>query len=127
MNVLSRTRFFLLVTVLSCFLGLSMASAQSYVWDSPEGQACFETWISDFTSTLNGFNGDECFNRLKPFGFSEYGHFLTSQVVSYRAPDDWETLFESNRYKRLWSPQNLSYVERPFREVAGFRFNKIIT
>ena len=86
--------------------GLSTSLAQSYVWDHPEGQACFEEWMIVFTSTLNGYDGNAQFNQLKPWSFSPYGHGINSSLVDYREPDDWFGYLEENKYKFMWGPWN---------------------
>jgi hypothetical protein len=42
-------------------------------WQTPEGRACIEKWISAAMAKLNAYDGSEDFNARKPWRINQYG------------------------------------------------------
>ena len=41
-------------------------------WETPTSIACFEEWIHLAMSRLNAYDGDDVFNRRKPWWINQY-------------------------------------------------------
>jgi len=67
-------------------------------WDTPHGQACFESWIRESMSRMNAYNGDEEFNARKPWSINKYGLLQAKGIGSVGAPED----FHDHNYNRYW-------------------------
>ncbi len=59
----------------------------------PAVQKCIQQWL-DIAVALRNQNQPE----LGPWSISRYGHWLNRQVVSFQAPDEWETKYHSSKY-----------------------------
>ena len=125
MNLLLYTSYRKLISFIAVVLTVLMASqislSQNYVWDDPEGQACFESWMTEFTTTLNQHNGNANFNQLKPWSFTQYGHKRNNTLTDFKKPDDWDGYYESNKYKFLWAPWNNEDLGATYK-IAGESF-----
>ena len=42
-------------------------------WETPEGRACIDRWVTDSMSRLNRYQGNAQFNSRKPWSINKYG------------------------------------------------------
>lgn len=87
-------------------------------WDTPQGQACFERWISEAMSRLNAYNGSSEFNARKPWRINKYGLLEGSRPggpYSPYAPDNFR-FYNNNKYWYMWdivgynNPSNANWI-----------------
>jgi hypothetical protein len=80
-------------------------------WDTPQGQACFERWISEAMSRLNAYKGSSEFNARKPWSINKYGVLEGRPPFgphSVYAPDDFR-FHNNNKYWWMWDNYPPSY------------------
>lgn len=78
-------------------------------WETPEGQACFERWISVAMGKLNAYKGNAEFNGRKPWSINnKYGTLEGSPhgPHSVSMPDD----FPFHNYNKYWWMWDHYYV-----------------
>lgn len=104
MNIKSKV----LLLVFLFFIGTTCQEAEaqsSNPWDTPQGQACFERWISESMALLNSYDGTEEFNGRKPWSINRYGLLEGNPLygpMSVAAPDDFH-YYDNNRYWWMWA------------------------
>lgn len=95
----------LLIVSMSFALNLPITSAQgANPWETPQGQACFERWITESMAKLNAYNGNAEFNGRKPWSINKYGVLEGRPGVgptSVGAPDNFPQ-YNNNKYWWMW-------------------------
>lgn len=95
----------LLIVSVSFALTLPVTSAQgANPWETPQGQACFERWITESMAKLNAYNGGAEFNGRKPWSINKYGVLEGRPGVgptSSGAPDNFPQ-YNNNKYWYMW-------------------------
>ena len=66
-------------------------------WKQPAVIACIERWLRMQIDELNRTRPG-----LAPWWVDQYGHLRNKAVIDARAPDDWISRWEGDRYKRIW-------------------------
>ncbi|MEZ4520176.1 MAG: cohesin domain-containing protein [Thermomicrobiales bacterium] len=101
----------LLLSVLAIIRTPAVAQGNPPPWETPEGIACFERWISEVERILNAYDGTDQFNARKPWSINEYGLVEGNPQfgpTSVAAPDNfWR--YDNNRYWWIWDHYNVSY------------------
>lgn len=102
----TRTFWCLLLVFGAVLFGLSrLARTQNAnPWDTPQGQACFERWISEAMGKLNAYNGRDEFNGRKPWSINKYGILEGNPRTGPRsvyAPDNFRD-YNNNKYWYMW-------------------------
>ncbi len=97
---------FLLITLVASTLTVKKADAQApNPWETPQGQACFEQWISVSMGKLNAYNGGSEHNGRKPWSINRYGVLEGRPGVgptSVSAPDNFSSQYNNNKYWYMW-------------------------
>jgi len=114
MQSISKFRLTVLWTIicLSIFLFIVPNSAQAKKvfipeakpWETPEGRACFEQWISEAMAKMNAYNGSDDYNARKLWRINRYGILEGNPKygpTSVYAPDNWSQ-YNGNRYWYMW-------------------------
>jgi LCCL domain/Cohesin domain len=98
-------RWLLAITLLAMMPLVNIVHAQGpNPWDTPQGQSCFEQWISVSMSKLNAYDGSADFNGRKPWSINRYGVLEGRPGVgptSVRAPDNFPQ-YNNNKYWWMW-------------------------
>lgn len=74
-------------------------------WETPEGRACIDRWVTDSMSRLNRYQGNAQFNSRKPWSINKYGVLEGHHPggpVSNGAPDDFAQ-YNYDRYRYMWA------------------------
>jgi len=80
-------------------------------WETPEGQACFEKWITVAMGKLNAYKGNADFNGRKPWSINKYGmpEGGPHGPHSVAMPDDFP-FHNYNKYWWMWDHHIVSSV-----------------
>ena len=73
-------------------------------WETPQGRACIDQWITISMSKLNAHEGDAEFNARKPWSINQYGLLEGRRPggpLSVAAPDDFAQ-YHYDRYHYMW-------------------------
>jgi hypothetical protein len=81
---------FTVVMLVALWALAAPAAAQSgEAWQTAEGRACMQRWITQVAQVLNRHSGDADFNKRKPWSINQYGLFQAEGLRSASEPDDW--------------------------------------
>lgn len=83
-------------------IAIKAAAVAQSPWETAEGRACIEQWISYATARMNAFNGDANYNGNKPYSFNKYGVIESRYSHSAYEPDDFRR-YNFNKYQLIWN------------------------
>jgi len=66
-------------------------------WKQPAVRACIDRWLKLITDYL-----DRTKPGLAPHWVDQYAHLWNKSVIRAGPPDDWNSRWEGDRYKRIW-------------------------
>lgn len=95
----------LLISIVSLAVNPRVIFSQAVnPWETAQGQACFEKWISESMAKLNAYNGNADFNARKPWSINKYGVLEGNAQFGPRsvaAPDNFPQ-YNNNKYWWMW-------------------------
>lgn len=71
-------------------------------WETSQGRACIDRWVTESMSKLNRYSGGDEFNSRKPWSINRYGVLEgRGGPVSNGAPDNFPQ-YNYDRYHYMW-------------------------
>jgi len=84
-------------------------------WKDPSVRNCIDEWLGLLTTRLNQVKPDAA-----PWWVDQYGHLRNKAVIDARAPDDWVSRWQGDRYMRIWHEYHRTYWEDPSMQGVPF-------